>query len=105
MWNAFSVRKWHIASPTRRGRTIQPGVAAGGTPGSWARTAGIAARHDFARTPRRTSRRTVETLIKFFAERTAKWDGKFHVYDMGTAGSTPDLLLQVPAGPVETARK
>jgi len=27
------------------------------------------------------------------------------VYYMGTAGSTPDLLLQVPAGPVETIRK
>ena len=39
------------------------------------------------------------------AKRTEKWDGKFPVYYMGTAGNTPDLLLQVPAGPIETARK
>ncbi len=43
--------------------------------------------------------------IELEARRTEKWDGKFPVYYMGTAGSTPDLLLHVPAGPVETARK
>ena len=43
--------------------------------------------------------------IELEAKRTEKWDGKFPVYYMGTAGSTPDLLLQVPAGPIETARK
>jgi regulator of protease activity HflC (stomatin/prohibitin superfamily) len=43
--------------------------------------------------------------IELEAKRTEKWDGKFPVYYMGTAGSTPDLLLQVPAGPVETAKK
>ncbi len=40
--------------------------------------------------------------IELESRRTEKWDGRFPVYYMGTAGSTPDLLLQVPAGPVET---
>ncbi len=43
--------------------------------------------------------------LELEAKRTEKWDGKFPVYYMGTAGSTPDLLLQVPAGPIETAKK
>jgi hypothetical protein len=43
--------------------------------------------------------------IELEAKRTEKWDGKFPVYFMGTAGNSPELLLQMPAGPVETARK
>ncbi len=43
--------------------------------------------------------------IEIDAKRTEKWDGKFPVYYMGTAGSTPDLLLQMPVSPVETVRK
>jgi hypothetical protein len=43
--------------------------------------------------------------LELEAKRTEKWDGKFPVYYMGTAGSTPDLLLQMPASPVETAGK
>jgi hypothetical protein len=43
--------------------------------------------------------------LELEAKRTEKWDGKFPVYYMGTAGSTPDLLLQVPASPIETAKK
>ena len=43
--------------------------------------------------------------LEMETKRTEKWDGKFPVYYMGTAGSTPDLLLQVPAGPIETVKK
>lgn len=43
--------------------------------------------------------------IELDAKRTEKWDGKFPVYYMGTAGSSPEMLLQMPAVPVETAGK
>ncbi len=43
--------------------------------------------------------------IELDAKRTEKWDGKFPVYYMGTAGSSPEMLLQVPVVPVETAGK
>lgn len=41
--------------------------------------------------------------LELDAKRTEKWDGKFPVYYMGTAGSSPEMLLQMPAVAVETA--
>ena len=43
--------------------------------------------------------------IELEAKKTEKWDGKFPTYYIGSSGSTPDLLLQVPSGALEAARK
>ena len=43
--------------------------------------------------------------IELEAKKTEKWDGKFPTYYIGSGGSTPDLLLQVPSGALEAARK
>ncbi len=43
--------------------------------------------------------------LELEGKRTEKWDGGFPTYVMGMAGTTPDLLLQMPAGAIETAVK
>jgi hypothetical protein len=44
--------------------------------------------------------------IELEGKKTEKWDGRFPIYYMGTSGSNPDMLLQIPAAtPLETTAK
>jgi hypothetical protein len=43
--------------------------------------------------------------IELESKKTEKWDGRFPTYYIGTAGHTPDLLLQVPAERIEAVQK